>query len=47
MIISILISIIVIVAIVVIVATIPNPSGCTGRCNQGRKCDCQNNKWSK
>jgi hypothetical protein len=47
MIVSIIILIIAIVIAAVLFASMPNPTGCTGRCNQGRKCDCQNNKWSK
>ena len=47
MIITLLISIAVVVGIVVLFATIPNNSSCTGDCNQGRNCTCQNNKWDK
>jgi len=42
-----LITLAVVVGIVVVIATMPNTSGCTGDCNQGRNCTCQDNKWSK
>ena len=41
-----LITLAVVVGIVVLFATMP-PTGCTGDCNQGRNCTCQDNKWSE
>jgi hypothetical protein len=40
---TLLISIIVVGIIVVLVRGLPK-SNCTGNCNQGRNCTCQNNK---
>lgn len=47
MIITLIITLAVVVGIVVVVATMPNAGGCTGDCNQGRNCTCQDTKWSK
>lgn len=41
-----LITLAVVVGIVVLFATMPS-TGCTGDCNQGRNCTCQDTKWSK
>ena len=46
MIVVLLITLAVVVGIVVLFATMP-PTGCTGDCNQGRNCTCQDTKWSK
>jgi hypothetical protein len=42
-----LITLAVVVGIIVVFATMPNTSSCTGDCNQGRNCTCQDNKWEK
>jgi len=41
-----LITLAVVVSIVVLFATMP-ATGCTGDCNQGRNCTCQDTKWEK
>ena len=46
MIVVLLITLAVVVGIVVLFDTMPD-NGCTGDCNQGRNCTCQDTKWSK
>ena len=46
MIITTIVLVAVIVAMIVLLIKMPK-SSCTGDCNQGRNCTCQNNTWSK